>query len=121
MDLTNWLNDERLLANLIGIHIILGVLLVVSIFLRKLLKNGGDQVVRWTGFQWLDGASKEAVKGLRAMLFWTTVVLMIVSVGSMAAYHVSGRDARADFSEWMGQLTTTNLLSFGIVLGKIAL
>jgi len=121
MDLTNWLNDERLLANLIGIHVVLGILLIVSIILRKLLKNGGDQVVRWTGFTWLDGASKEAVKGLRAMLFWTTVVLMIVSVGAMATYHLSGRDVRADFNEWLTKLSAEHLIAFGIVLGKIAL
>jgi small-conductance mechanosensitive channel len=121
MDLTNWLNDERLLANLIGIHVVLGVLLVVSILLRKLLKNGGDQVVRWTGMQWLDGVSKEAVKGTRALLFWTTVVLMLVSVGSMAAYHISGRDVRADLTDWFGHLSAASLTSFGIVLGKIVL
>ena len=118
MDLTNWLNDERLLANLIGIHLVLGVLLIVSIVLRQLLKNGGDQIVRWTGFLWLDGVGKEAVKGLRAMLFWTTVVLMIVSVGSMAAYHISGRDA-GRFLGVDGELTV-HLFPL-LVLGKIAL
>src|SRR5436305_34328 len=72
MDLSRWLNDERLLANLIGIHVVLAVVLLVSIVLRKLLKNGGDQFARWTACHWLEGASKEAVKSMRSMLFWTT-------------------------------------------------
>ncbi len=119
MDLGKWLNDERLLANLIGIHVALGALLLVSIFLRKLLKNSGEQVVRRTGLSWLDGVSKEAVKGLHGLLFWKTIVLMIVSVGSMAIYHMSGRDARADFAQWIGQLTGANLTDFGIMLAKL--
>lgn len=119
MDLSKWLNDDRLLANLIGIHIVLAALLIVSVVLRKLLKNGGDQVARWTGIHWLDGVSKEAVKGMRSMLFWTTVVLMVVSVASMAVYHLSGRDARGDVQEFTGQLTLLHLTNFGIMLGKI--
>ena len=100
MDITKWLNDERLLANLIGIHVVLAVVLIVSVVLRKLLKNGGDQVARWTACNWLEGISKEAVKSMRSMLFWTTIVLMLVSVVSMAAYHVSGRHAHEDFKAW---------------------
>ena len=77
MDLSKWLNDERLLANLIGIHVVLAAILVVSILLRKMFKNGGEQLVRWTGLAWLDGASREAVKGVRSILFWSTIALMI--------------------------------------------
>lgn len=119
MDLSKWLNDDRLLANLIGIHIVLAAILLVSVILRKVLKNGGDQLARWTGLPWLDSMSKEAVKGLRSMLFWMTVVMMIVSVASVAVYHVSGRDARADTQEFTGQLTLLHLTNFAIMLGKI--
>jgi small-conductance mechanosensitive channel len=121
MDLSKWLNDERLLANLIGIHVVLAVVLIVSVVLRKLLKNGGDQVARWTACHWLEGASKEAVKSMRSMLFWTTIVLMVVSVISMAAYHISGRHAHDDFTAWYGQLTPTHLMTFGTMLGKLVL
>ncbi|MSQ95230.1 MAG: mechanosensitive ion channel family protein [Gemmataceae bacterium] len=119
MDLSKWLNDDRLLTNLISIHVVLAVVLIVSVILRKLLKNGGEQFVRWTGLHWLDGISQEAVKGMRSMLFWTTIVLMIVSVGSMAVYHVSGRDARGDLSDWYGQLTSAHLMAFGIMVAKL--
>jgi small-conductance mechanosensitive channel len=119
MEFSKLLNDDRLLANLISIHVVLAVLVVVSIILRKLLKNGGEQVSRWTGLTWLDGVSKEAVKGMRAMLFWTTIALMVVSVASMAVYHVSGRDARHDFQEGSSQITVAQLTNWGIVLGKL--
>jgi small-conductance mechanosensitive channel len=121
MDISKWLNDERLLANLIGIHVVLGVILIVSVVLGKLLKNGCEQVARWTGLHWLDSASKEAVKGMRSILFWSTVTLMIVSVVSMAAYHLSGRHAHDDFKEWYGQLTSVHLMMFGVMLGKLVL
>lgn len=119
MDFSQWLDDDRLLANLIGIHVVLGVLLLVSILLGRFLRNGSEQFVRWTGLSWLDGISKEAIKGTRTMLFWSTVVLMIASIASMAAYHLSGRDARADFSDWCHQLTGAHLTAFGIMLAKL--
>ena len=77
MDLSKWLNDERLLANLIGIHVVLAVILIASIILRKLLKNSGDHLTRWTALQWLEGISREAVKGLRSMLFWSTAATAV--------------------------------------------
>lgn len=121
MDLTKWLNDERLLANLIGIHVVLAAILIVSVLLRKLLKNGGENFVRWTGLHWLDGASKDAVHGLRTILFWSTVVLMLGSVASIAVYHLSGRHINDDVKDWYGQLTVAHLQSFAIMLGKLVL
>src|SRR5947208_15969699 len=106
MDLNKWLNDERLLANLIGIHLVLAAILIVSIILRKLLKTGSEQIARWTGVQWLDDATKEAGKSMRLVLFWCTIVLMVGSIVSVAVYHLSGRHAHDDFKEWYGQLTS---------------
>ena len=119
MDLTKWLNDDRLLANLIGIHVVLAVVLVVAVILRKLLKNGSEQVGRLTGSQWLDGFSKEAVKSVRSILFWATVGLMVVSVVSMGAYHLSGRHIQEDLKDWYGQLTTAHLQAFGVMVAKL--
>jgi small conductance mechanosensitive channel len=119
MDLTQWLNDDRLLANLIGIHVVLAIILCVAIILRKLLKNGCEHLARLTGIQWLDGFSKEAGKGVRAIVFWSTVALMLVSVASMAAYHLSGRHIQEDLRSWYGQLTTAHLQAFGVTLGKL--
>jgi moderate conductance mechanosensitive channel len=121
MDLSKWLNDERLLANLIGIHVVLAVLLVLSVVLRRTLKSASEQLARWTGLQWLDAISKEAGKGMRAVLFWSTVTLMVASIASMAAYHLSGRDLRADVKESYADLTSAHLLAFGAIVGKLVL
>ena len=120
MDLSKWLNDERLLANLIGIHVVLAVVLLLSIVFRKVLKSCGEQIGRWTGLTWLDKFGKEAFTGMRSILFWSTVALMIVSVGSMVVYHLSGRHIREDFQEWYAQLTSAHLMAFGMMLGKLA-
>jgi moderate conductance mechanosensitive channel len=119
MDLSKWLNDERLLANLIGIHIALAVVLILSILLRKLLKNTGEQFIRWTGLTWLESASKEAVRSMRSMLFWVTIVMMAVCVVSMVVYHFSGRHAHEDFKDLSGQLTTAHLIAFSLMVGKL--
>src|ERR1043165_728382 len=121
MDLSKWLNDERLLANLIGIHVVLAVVLFVSIVFRKLLKNGGEQFVRWTGLHWLDGISKEAVKAMRSLLFWCTVTLMIVSVASTGLYHASGHDIRKDLRTWMEELSSAHLFTLSTMAGKLVL
>lgn len=121
MDLSKWLNDERLLANLIGIHVVLAVLVILSIVLRRTLKSVSEKLARWSGFSWLDTISKEAGKGMRAMLFWTTVTLMIVTVASMGLYHLSGRDLRHDVKECYADLTSAHLLAFGTMVGKLAL
>ena len=83
MDLTQWLSDERLLANLIGVHVVLAAILLLSVVLRRILKTGSEQMGRWTGLAWLDSISKEAGKSMRAVLFWSTIALMIGSVASM--------------------------------------
>jgi moderate conductance mechanosensitive channel len=119
MDFSKWLNDERLLANLIGIHIALAVVLILSIVLRKLLKDTGEQFIRWTGLTWLESASKEAVKSMRSMLFWVTIVFMVLCVVSMGVYHVSGRHAHEDFKDLYGQLTTAHVIAFGLLVGKL--
>jgi small conductance mechanosensitive channel len=113
------MNDERLLAHLVGIHVVLLVILFASVALRKALKHGGDQFVRWTGLHWLDGMSREATQSMRAMLFWATLTLMGASLVSMAAYHVSGRDLRWDIRDWFANLTGAQLLAFGLLLGKL--
>ncbi len=119
MDLNQLLNDERLLANLIGVHAAIGVILLASVLFRRLIKHGGEQVSRWTGLAWLDNLGKEAAKGMRAVLFWGTVTLMIVGIGSMVAYHVSGRDIRIDAKTWAGHLSGATLASFGIMVAKL--
>ena len=76
----NWIADDRLLTNLIGLHIILGGILFVSVVLRRIIMHGGSQLVRWTGLHWLDGFCKEAVRHIRSLRFWTTLGLRVLVV-----------------------------------------
>lgn len=116
---TSWLSDDRLLANLIGMHVILGALLLSSVLLRKLLIHGGNQFVHWTGLHWLDGVSQEAVRRTRALLFWSTLGLMIFTVVASFVYQAHGRDIRTDLQEWYSHLTAREILNFGVALGEL--
>ncbi|MBI3407369.1 MAG: mechanosensitive ion channel [Planctomycetes bacterium] len=117
----NLLSDERLLINLIGAHVLLGAVLLVSAILRKLLIHGGDHVARWTGLRWLDGISKEATRRVRALLFWATLCVMVAVVAGAVIYHIAGRDMRVDVRTWYAQLTAKEILGFGIILGELVL
>lgn len=117
----NLLSDERLLINLIGAHVLLGAVLLVSAILRKLLIRGGDHFARWTGLHWLDGVSKEATRRVRTLLFWATLCVMFAVVAGAVIYHVAGRDMRADVGTWYAQLTAKQILGLGIALGEMVL
>lgn len=119
MDFSAVFGDERLLANLVGIHLVLIAVLATSVLLRKLLSRGGEWLVRWTGLHWLDGLSREAAKGARAVLFWSTVTLMVSAVVSTVVYHLAGHDVRTDLGDWYDHLTARQLLGFALLAGKL--
>src|SRR5262245_44995116 len=116
-----FLSDDRLLANLIGIHVILGIILILSFILRKILLHGGDSLVRWTGLRWLDQVGKEANRRVRALMFWTTLLALSISIASGVVYHAAGGDLRADLGTWHQYLTGAQLLALGIACAKLAL
>ncbi len=113
--------DERLLANLVAVHLVLGLILVVSVVVRKVLLHGGNSLVRWTGLHWLDHVGQEANRRVRTLMFWTTLLAMVSAVATGIVYHVAGRDARADFTEWYQHLTGAEILAWGLTLGKLAI
>ena len=117
----SWLGDDRLLTNLVGLHILLAAILVVSVVLRKLLIHGGDQLARWTGLHWLEGFSREAVRRTRSFLFWSTLGLMTLAVLSGILYHMAGRDIRSDLTNWYNHLTAAEIFNFGVALGQLVL
>src|SRR5687767_2984227 len=112
--ISEFLGDDRLLANLIGVHVILGGILVVALIIRKVLLHGGDSLVRWTGLHWLDQIGKEANRRVRSLMFWTTLLGLTISVASGIVYHAAGRDIRTDLSTWYQHLTGPQLLALGI-------
>lgn len=117
----NVLDDERLLANLIGIHAVLAGLLVASVIFRKTFKHGVERLVRWTELHWLHRAHQQAHRRLRSVLFWVTLGCMGIAVAVMAVYHYAGRDMRADMRAWYGGLSSAQILAFGLTLGKLVL
>ncbi len=113
------LGDERLLANLFGIAVILGGMVLVSVFFRKTFKHGVQRFIAWSEMHWLTGAHKRAHRTVRAVLFWTTLGMMVVAIVAMGVYHFAGQDIRTDLRTWYAQLTGAQILTFGLTLGKI--
>ena len=113
------LTDDRLLANLIGVHALLAGILVVSFIVRKVLLHGGDQLGRWTGMHWMDAVGKEANRRVRSILFWVTLCLLTATIATGIVYHLAGRDLRRDAVEWYAHLTAQQLLALGVTAGKL--
>ncbi len=116
-----FLSDDRLLFNLIAIHVLLVSSLIVSIVLRRLLAHGGNHLVQLTGLSWLHGMSQEASRKLKTFFFWTTLGAMALTVLGGLFYHAQGRDVRGDFSHWYEQLTWKDLWIFGRASAELAL
>jgi small-conductance mechanosensitive channel len=119
--LTETLADERLLANLIGVHALLAVILIFSFVVRKILLHGGDQLGRWTDIHWLEQVGKEANRRVRSLLFWVTLSSLTGALAAGIIYHLSGRDIRRDVLDWYHNLTGEQLLDLGITGGKLLL
>lgn len=113
------LADDRLLANLVAMHVFLAVTLVLSVFLRYVLVHGSTQLVRLMGARWLDGVGQEATRRVRAFLFWLTLLVMVVGIGAGVIYHLAGQDIRQDFLIWYEQVSSTDLVLACFVAGQL--
>lgn len=116
----DFFTDDRLLTNLIGVHVVLVSILIVSFITRKLLLRGGDALVRWTGLHWLDHLGKAADRRAHAFLFWSTLAALALTVAAGVIYHAVGRDLRGDFHLWYQHLTGPQLFALGMTIAKLA-
>src|SRR5438132_804300 len=116
----DWLTDDRLITNLLGVHVLLAAILVISVIIRRIITRGGVQLIRWTGLHFLDGFSKEAIRHARTLLFWITLGLMVLTAISGIIYHLAGRDLRADALDWYNGLTAREVFEIGLALGELA-
>jgi small-conductance mechanosensitive channel len=115
-----FLSDDRLLANLIAIHVLLVALLLVSLAIRKLVQSGGQRFLSWFGFSWLRGVTEEATSTARDFVYWITVALMVGSFTGAVFYHLAGRDIRADgVTLWHQHFTAEDAIGLGILAGKL--
>jgi small conductance mechanosensitive channel len=111
-----YLSDDRLLYNLIAIHILLGATLIVSIILRRLLVHGSKHVVNMTGLTWLHGVSNEASKRIRSLLFWVTLGVMATIILFGIGYHYFENDIRHDLKAWYAHLTWAEARAMGLAV-----
>lgn len=121
MDWLSKIADDRLLANLVALHLVLGLVYVGAIVLRRVIMHGSTRIAGWTGLHWLDGISMEAARRARALLFWTTIGLMVLAVAGAAAYQAMGRDIRHDIQAWYSELTGPQIFAMGVALGELVL
>src|SRR4051794_32951526 len=94
--ITTFLSDERLLTNLIAVHVVVGALLILSVLVRQALQHGGDRLFVWAGLPSLRGVTQEAAEHVRNLVYWVTLGLMLAAFAAGALYHLAGRDIRQD-------------------------
>ena len=112
--------DGRLGFNLVAIHGVLTLLVITSIILRTIVTRSGHGIGRWTGMRIVEEAGQEAVRRVRKLLFWITVLAVLIAIAGGVAYHLAGRDIRIDLQTWYERLTIPELIELGIGAGKIA-
>jgi moderate conductance mechanosensitive channel len=111
--------DERLDANLIGFYGGMVVLFIVSLVVRRLLLRGG-RLGRWTGLKWVHAVGDEAIRHMRGLLFWLTLLAMSALGIAGIVYHMAGRDLRVDAAVWYADMTVEELLHLGLKLALLA-
>src|SRR5260370_615226 len=116
---TDLLADDRLAANLIVGHGIITVMVVVSVLLRGVVTGGSGIWPRGPRLRWLKAASEEASRRAGTMLFWLTVLLVLLTVIGGVGYHLAGRDIRLDLSTWYERLTIAELLAVAMAGVKL--
>lgn len=115
----NFLADGRLGANLIAIHGLITLTVLISLLLRRMVMNGSNRLARLTRLKWLEQAGEEAARRVRFLLFWTTVLVVVLTVVAGTVYHLAGRDIRSDLQSWYRQLTVEELIRLGLRAGEI--
>jgi len=117
--ITDVIADERLLANLIGVHALLGVILIASFTVRKVLLRGGARLGRWTGIEWIEHYQEEASRRVRSLLFWLTLCSLVAALAVGIVYHAAGRDIRIDVRAWYANLTAEQLVALSVTGVKL--
>ena len=115
--LADYLADGRLGANLIAAHGLITLLVLASLILRRLLVRGGSRLACWTGLDCIEQAGEAVARRARVLLFWLTLVALVLTVVASVGYHVAGQDIREDLAGWYHQLTPTQLFRAGLRAG----
>jgi small conductance mechanosensitive channel len=116
-----FLADDRLLYNAVGIHVLLGLTLLVSFILRRLLVHGSNRLAHVSASAWLTGVGQEAARRARTALFWVTLAVMALVVAAGGIYHALGRNLRADAAYGYSLITWRHVVRVGTITGELAL
>src|SRR5579862_7772048 len=111
--------DGRLLTNLIAVHFLVLLLLGISVLLRWLVTHSSTRLARWAGTDKIKKFSEEATRHGHTMLYWLAVTAMLLTVVAGVVYHLAGRDALVDLSEWYHQLTPEHFIRVAVVGGGL--
>lgn len=118
---TAFLSDERLLTNLIAVHVVVGALLILSVLVRQMLQSGGDRLFSWAGMPSLRDATQEAAEQMRNLVYWITLGLMLATAGGGILYHLAGRDVRQDLADlWHAHITSAQLIALALAAAELA-
>jgi hypothetical protein len=108
------LTESRFIANLTVTYGIIVVMVIISLIVRRLLGHGGERLAQWTGLRWLDSFGREAAQRSRRLVARLTWLGVVVLTGGGIAYHMYGRDIRADARAWYADISADWWLRVGL-------
>jgi small conductance mechanosensitive channel len=124
MDLLSSLRDrctEPLLANLLAVVGLAALVLAGCWALHRVLHAGCGQIHAWTGSHHLGAWGNKAAHRAGCLLFRLALAgVALVAVAGLA-YHLAGRNARADVGACCDWLGPDDLLQAGLRLGGMVL
>jgi small-conductance mechanosensitive channel len=116
----HWMNDV-LLANLLAAAALVALVGAVTWAARRLLHACGRQVTAWTGSHRVGAVGQKAAHHAASLSLRLALgVVVLVAAGSVA-YHLAGRDVRADLRIWLATLSPSDLLQAGVRAGGFVL
>lgn len=118
--IATFLGDDRLLANLIAVHVGLALILCVSYLVRRLVFRFGERLFGSLGASWMRGVSEEASDAARNLIYWVTMLAMAACIVAAVLYHIAARDVRADgLALWNRHVTPEDAMILAVAAGKL--
>ncbi len=120
-----WLNvrhffaDPRLSANLLTFYGFAIFLMMASLILRRLMGRWCQMPECEDDRTWLHRLTFAVVHHIQGLIFWTTLLLVVVSTGTGTLYHVVGRDVRHEMRAIYRELGIEQIYHVGLVLASL--
>jgi small conductance mechanosensitive channel len=111
--------DPRLSANLVTFYGFAVVLLLASLLVRRLMGRWCQMPECEEDRTWSNRLTFTVVNHARALIFWITLLLVIVSTGSGTLYHMVGRDVRHEMRVLYRDLGIEQIYHVGLILASL--